>query len=60
MTEQTKANVKTVAKTVGGAAVVLAALVGARYFGSVAWNKFHANEAAEAVVSAAEAVESFV
>lgn len=60
MTEQTKAKVVACAKTVVGGAAVLAALVGARYFGSVAWKKYHAADVAEAVASAAEAVESFV
>ena len=61
MTEQTKSKLMAGAKVVVGGAAVLAALVGARYVGSVAWKKFHvANDAAEVVVSAAEAVESFV
>ena len=60
MTEQTKAKVVSCAKTVGGAAVVLAALVGARYLGVTAWKKFHVADAAEVVASAAEAAESFV
>lgn len=60
MTEQTKAKVVACAKTVVGGAVVFAALVGARYLGAAAWNKFHAADAAEAVASVAETVESFV